>query len=107
MNNIKLQNIFRDLSIAYGVSKELSSDGGLQFMAESLQQFLKLRGVKHRLSSDSYPQSNACAEAVVKSAERIIHKNISADGSLNNENATRAILQHRNTPLLDIGLSPT
>ena len=107
MNNIKLQNIFRDLSTAYGVSKELSSDGGLQFMAESLQQFLKLRGVKHRLSSDSYPQSNAYAEAVVKSAKRIIHKNISADGCLNNENATRAILQHRNTPLLDIGFSPT
>ena len=106
MNSIKLQNIFRDLFVAYGVSEELSSDGGPQFMADSFQQFLKLWGVRHRLSSVSYPQSNGRAEAAVKSAKRIIHNNISVDGSLNNERAAQAILQHRNTPLQDIGLSP-
>ena len=105
MNNIKLQNIFRYLFAAYGVSEELSSDGGPQFMAESFQQFLKLWCVKHKLSSVSYPQSNGRAETAVKSAKRIIHNNISADGSLNNEKAARAILQHCNTPLPDIGLS--
>ena len=106
MNSIKLQNIFRDLFVAYGVSEELSSDGGPRFIADSFQQFLKLWGVRHRLSSVSYPQSNGSAEAAVKSAKRIIHNNISVDGSLNNERAAQAILQHRNTPLQDIGLSP-
>ena len=75
-------------------------------MAESFQQFLKLWGVKHRLSLVSYPQSNGHAKAAVKSAKRIIHNNISADGSLNNEKAARAILQHCNTSSPVIGLSP-
>ena len=48
-NHVKLQNIFRDLFIAYGVSEELSSDGGPQLMAEGFQGFLKLWGVKHML----------------------------------------------------------
>ena len=103
VNSIKLQNIFRDLFVADGVSEELSSNGGPQFMAESFQQFLKLWVVRHRLPSVPYPQSNGCAEGMAK---RIIHNNISLDGSLNNERAAQAILQHPNTPLQDIGLSP-
>ena len=54
----------------------------------------------------AYPQSNGWAESAVKSAKRIIHNNISADGSLNNDKAARAILQHRNTPLPGLNLSP-
>ena len=88
---MKLQNIFRDLFIAYGVSEVLRSDRGPQFMAENFQQFLKLWGVKHRLSSVSYPQSNGRAEAAVKSAKHINHNNILADGSLNSKKAARAI----------------
>ena len=38
---MKLQNIFRDLFIAYGVSEVLRSDRGPQFMAENFHQFLK------------------------------------------------------------------
>ncbi len=101
-----LQRIFRDLFIAYGVSAELSTDGGPQFMATGFQDFLKLWGVSHRLSSVSFPQSNGRAELAVKAAKRIIHNNCSADGSLNNDKAARAILQYRNTPLPDIDLSP-
>ena len=42
VNSTTLQNIFRDLFVAYRVSYELSSDGGSQFMSESFQDFLKL-----------------------------------------------------------------
>ena len=35
MNNIKFQNILRDLSVAYDVSEELSSDGVPQLIADS------------------------------------------------------------------------
>ena len=35
VNNIKFQNIFRDLSVAYDVSEELSSDGVPQLIADS------------------------------------------------------------------------
>ena len=106
VNHRTLQHIFRDLFIAYGVSEELSADGGPQFTAEAFQQFLKLWGVNHRLSSVSYPQSNGRAEVAVKAAKRIIHNNRSSDGGLNTDTAARAILQYRNTPLPDIELSP-
>ena len=106
VNNWTLQHVFRDLFMAYGVSEELSTDGGPQFTAEAFQQFLRLWGVDHRLSSAIYPQSNGRAEVAVKTAKRIIHNNHSPDGGLNTDKAARAILQYRNTPLPDIGLSP-
>ena len=59
-----------------------------------------------RLSSVSYPQSNGRAELGVKAAKRIIHNNIASDGSLNTDNAARAIITYRNTPLPDLQLSP-
>ena len=57
--------------IIYGVSEELSTDGGPQFTSNAIQQYLKDWGVKHRLSSAGYPQSNGRAELAVKSAKRI------------------------------------
>ena len=53
-----------------------------------------------------YPQSNGRAELGVKAAKRIIHNNVASDGSLNTDNAARALLAYRNTPLPDIHLSP-
>ena len=58
------------------------------------------------MSSVRYPQSNSRAELGVKSAKRIILRNTNPDGSLNNDNAVKAILQHRNTPIPELGLSP-
>ena len=101
-----LINIFRELFVAYGVSEEISSDGGPQFKSKDFQDFLAVWGVKWRPSSASYPQSNGRAELGVKTAKRIIHNNVSADGSLNNDSAARAILEYRNTPLPDLKLSP-
>ena len=75
-------------------------------MSKSFQDFLKIWGVKHRLSSIAFPQSNGRAEVAVKTAKRIIHNNTSPDGSLDNDKAARGILQYRNTPLPDINLSP-
>ena len=48
VNSATLQNIFRDLFVAYGTSEELSSDGGPQFMSKGFQNFLKVWGVKHQ-----------------------------------------------------------
>ena len=39
-------------------------------------------------------------------ANRIVNGNTDAQGSLDNDNAARAILQYRNTPIQGIGLSP-
>ena len=101
-----LITICREFFIAYGAPEEISSDGGPQLTANKFKEFLESWGVKHRISSVAYPQSNGRAELGVKAAKRIIHNNVSADGSVNNDQAARAILQYRNTPLPDINLSP-
>ena len=99
-------NELRDLFISYGVSEEISNDGGPQFTSAMFKQFLKDWGVEMRLSSVSYPQSNGRAELGVKAAKRIIHNIIASDASLNTDNAARAIITYRNTPLPDLQLSP-
>lgn len=96
----------RSIFTAYGVAEEISTDGGPQFKSHEFEEFLKHWGVTHRLSSAHYPQSNGRAELGVKSAKRIITDNMLPNGSLDSDKAARAILQQRNTPLADLGMSP-
>ena len=42
----------------------------------------------------------------MKAGKRIVRGNTNPRGGLNNDNAVKAILQYRNTPLQDCGLSP-
>ena len=102
----KLIATCRDVFTSYGVSEEISTDGGPQFASAEFTSFLKDWGIHHRLSSVHYPQSNGRAESGVKSARRIILNNTNPDGSLDNDRAVKAILQHRNTPIAELGLSP-
>ena len=105
-NASRLISICRDIFQTYGAPEELSSDGGPPFKSSTFTQFHKNWAVKHRLSSAAYPQSNGRAELAVKMAKRIIIGNTGAEGSWDNDRAARAILQYRNTPIQNIGLSP-
>ena len=100
-------SICRQLFQTYGTPDEISTDGSQPFTSTAFQEFLHTRGVRHRRSSVAYPQSNGRAELAVKTAKRIVNGNTDAQGSLDNDNAARAILQYRNTPIQGIGLSPT
>ena len=102
----KLMSICRQLFQIYGASEELSTDGGPPFTSSTFQEFLKTWCVRHRLSSVAYPQSNGQAELAVKTAKRIVKGNTGSQGSLDNDNVARAILQYRNTPIQSISLSP-
>jgi transposase InsO family protein len=102
----KLISACREIFMAYGVAEEASTDGGPQFKSHEFSEFLKRWGITHRISSAYYPQSNGRAELAVKSAKRIIRENTLPNGSLDSDKAVRALLQHRNTPLADLGLSP-
>ena len=105
-NASSIISICRDIFQTYGAPEELSSDGGPPFKSSTFTQFLKDWAVKHRLSSAAYPQSNGRAELAVKTAKRIIIGNTGPQGSLDNDRAARAVLQYRNTPIQNIGLSP-
>ncbi|KAK3711280.1 hypothetical protein QZH41_004332 [Actinostola sp. cb2023] len=96
----------RSFFSTFGVPQELSSDGGPEFTARYTEDFLQLWGVKHRISSVSFPQSNGRAEVAVKTAKRLLMSNTGPTGSLDHDRFLCAMLQLRNTPDPDCNLSP-
>ena len=76
-------------------------------MACEVQSFLKRWGVRQRLSSEYYPRANTRAELGVKSMKRLLRNNTVSSGSLNCDKFSRAILEYRNTPCKDLGVSPS
>ena len=96
----------RSFFATFGVPEEISSDGGPEFTATGTQDFLRLWGVRHRVSSVSFPQSNGRAEVAVKTAKRLLMSNTGPTGSLDHDRFLRAMLQLRNTPDPDCNLSP-
>jgi hypothetical protein len=85
----------RSLFAIFGVPQILSSDGGPEFSVGATAEFLSRWGVRHRLSSAYFPQSNGCAEVAVKTAKRMLMANIGPNGSFNNDKFLHAVLQLR------------
>ena len=98
--------ILRRWFIIFGVPEELASDGGPPFKSSEYMAFLAKWGVRPRLSSAYYPQSNGRAELAVKAVKRILGSNLTESGSLDTEAVARSFLLQRNTPVQDIGQSP-
>ena len=96
----------RRLMVTFGVPTEISSDGGPEFKAQETKAFFDRWGIRHRLSSVSFPSSNGRAELAVKTAKRMLMDNISPNGSLDNDAMVRALLAYRNTPEPGCKLSP-
>ena len=90
----------------FGVPKELSSDGGPEFTASTTSEFLRKWGVVHRQSSAYHPKSNGRAEVAVKVVKRLLRSNTGPCGTVNTDKFLRAVLQLRNTPDPDCGISP-
>ena len=108
-NQATSANVIREcigLFSAYGTPEVFASDGGPQFTSNEFKIFLKDWDVIHRVSSPLYPQSNRRAEAAVKTAKRIISNYVTKEEPYNHRAIAEAIMQHRNTPLTDLKLSP-
>ncbi len=90
----------------YGIPDELATDGGLEFTSHTMQKFLADWGVNHRRSSVAFPHSNSRAEIGVKTAKRMLCDNTGPHGGLNLDAFQRAMLNYRNTPDPQTGLSP-
>ena len=75
-------------------------------MVLATKNFLDRWGVKHRLSSLYNPRLNGRAKAAVKSMKRLLFDNVSLNGEINTDAFTQTILQFRNTPDPENGISP-
>ena len=102
----RLCQALRQVFATFGVPEEISSDGGPEFVANETEDFLNRWGIKHRLSSAYFPQSNGRAELAVKATKRLLEDNVGPDGELNTDKVVCALLQHRNTLDRDCLLSP-
>ena len=92
----------------FGIPNEISSDGGPPYNSHEYDQFLKKWGISKRLSSAHYPQSNGRAEVAVKAMKRTLDGNVNPlTGDIDTDEATKAIMTHRNTPSQERGISPS
>ncbi|XP_063871052.1 uncharacterized protein K02A2.6-like [Scylla paramamosain] len=89
----RIKDVLRHHFSRWGAPEQLSMDGGTNLGSEEMKSFLQKWGVGVRVSSAHFPQSNGRAEVAVKSAKRIIRGNIGADGSLDNDKISLALLQ--------------
>ena len=101
-----LVKLLRQHFLTFGASTELATDGGLEFVSSTTQNFLKVWGVHHRLSSAYHPHANQRSELGVKLAKRLIRENTDGSGNLDNDKFARALMNYRNTPCRDMKLSP-
>ena len=102
----EMTSFLRSCMDFHGVPKVIESDGGPPFNSGGLTRYLQKWGIRHRLSSASYAQSNGRAELAVKSAKRILADCTLPSGSLDSDAVTRALMTYRITPLRGIGESP-
>ena len=80
-----LIDALRDWFMVLGVPEELSSDGQSTYTSQETMDFLKVWGVRHRLSSTYFPHSNTRAELGVKAMKRLMRDNTGPRGELDND----------------------
>jgi transposase InsO family protein len=85
----------------FGIPCIIVSDGGPQFSSQEFRNFAKTWRIDHVMSSPNHPQANGKAEAAVKIVKQIISKCLR-----DHTDQYEALLEQRNTPRQDTGLSP-
>jgi len=92
----------KKLFARYGIPEKLITDNGTQFVSADFQTFSKEYGFEHTTSSPRYPQANGKAERAVGVCKRLMEKSLIAKTDF-----YLALLDFRNTPQAEIGLSPS
>ena len=101
-----LINCFTRLFQDVGIAESVTTDGGTTYTSDAFRDCMKQFGVHHRISSVGFPHGNTRGEVAVKTAKRLLRDHLNPVGDLDTVAVTKALLQHRNTPDRDLGVSP-
>lgn len=85
----------------FGIPENVITDNGPQFSSREFRQFAKDWLFDHTTSSPLYPQANGKAENAVKTCKTLMKK-----AKASNTDFLLSLLEWRNTPSAEIGLSP-
>ena len=99
-----LLKALRETFAATGVPVKMRSDGGPQFRAKRVRDFLQTWGVDWKPSTPYYPQSNGHAEVTVKAVKSLVAKT-TKNGDLDCDEFAKGLLEIRNGPRIG-GRSP-
>ena len=96
----------RKLFSAYGLSEQVITDNGPQFIAEEFMVFLKQNGIKHLKCSPYHPSSNGAVERLVQSFKKSLRASES-DGHTLSHQLSSFLLTYRNTPHASTNTAPS
>ena len=85
----------------YGIPRVIVSNGGPQFASQEFNSFMRNWGISHITSSPMHQRANGKAESAVKIMKHLLIKTYKDGGD-----PYEAMLEQRNTPRQDTGLSP-
>ena len=97
---------FTDFCSIFSIPVVRMTEGGPEFMSMRFKQTFMNDGVHHIVSTPNNPHTNCRAELGVKTMKRMIRENIGSDGNLRTSKFVRAMLQYKNTPSRNWGMSP-
>ena len=95
----KLEEMFYQFSF---IPTKIRSDGGKNFDSHEFKEFCAEWHIRREMSSADFQQSNGLAESGVKRIKKILEQN---DG-IYNKKVKKQIMDFRQTPPTDLGLSP-
>jgi hypothetical protein len=84
-----------------GIPEKMITDNGRQFISREFQEFAKKYGMQHTTVSPKHPQANGKAEKAVGVCKNLMKKSIEGKTDF-----YLALLEWRNIPQAEIGLSP-
>lgn len=97
ISTAKVIEILSDFFNRFGYPESIVSDNGTQFVSAELQQFCKVRNIRHFKTAPYPPQSNGQSERYVDIVKRALEKSFSEE-TKDNSNLQEFLLQYRLTP---------
>ena len=101
MTSVHIVTLLKKHCARYGIPRIIVSDGGPQFTSQKFNSFVEDWGITHVTSSPMHQRANGKAESAVKIMKSLLVKTHKEGGD-----TYEAMLEQRNTPRRDTGLSP-